>query len=83
VPGGARGACRSGGGAARGLGGDARPRAPSSYAPPLTLHLLRSACADHDSAAARGYYLELLELAKDGTRRAPLDEARRYTTGAH
>ncbi len=43
----------------------------------------RAARAIHDTVAARGYYAELLEVAKDGTLRAPLDEARRYTTGTH
>ncbi len=42
----------------------------------------RAARAVDDTVAARGYYAELLAVAKDGTRRSPLDEARRYITGA-
>ncbi len=42
----------------------------------------RAARALRESATARRYYQELLEVAKDGTRRAPLDEARQYLAGA-
>lgn len=42
----------------------------------------RAAVATHDTATARDYYVALLTVATNGTRRSPLDEARRYTVGA-
>lgn len=42
----------------------------------------RAARELRDTATARRYYGELLEVAKDGTRRAPLDEARQQLAGA-
>lgn len=42
----------------------------------------RAARELRDAATARRYYEQLLEVAKDGTRRTPLDEARRYLAGA-
>lgn len=43
----------------------------------------QAARANHDDAAARDYYAQLLEVARAGTRAAPLAEARAYLAARH